>query len=121
MHLLPSSVVRHKVGASVGCSLNPRVGRASALNQYVVLGKDLPGILMPVIPFFWAWYSFRSVPMRPSKWHLIPLTWREFRDGFAVQREGYSLGRANRREVWALRKVSMLEILRSLFWGTGRA
>jgi len=117
---VPSSVVRHKVGSSVGRKPNALIQRASLRNQYVVLGKDLPDILLPAIAGIWAWYTFRDVlPLRPDKWHLIPLRWSEFRARFAVQREGYSLGRSKRREVWARKTVSTREILQWLRRGTG--
>ena len=112
---VPTSIVLHKVGGTVGRTLSPEIQREWRRNARIVMGKDLPDILLPYIVGRWAWHNFREyLPLRPSKWHRIPAKYREFRELFAVEWEGYSLGRSKRGDVWKRRQVSTREILRWL-------
>ncbi len=117
---VPQAVVRHKVGSSIARQPSAQMSRVATINQFQVLGKDLPGILLPVMYVFWGWHLFRNtVPLRPSKWYLLPTRIGESRERLAIQAEGYRLGRAKRAEVWRRKRVSTLSIVWWLLVGTG--
>jgi GT2 family glycosyltransferase len=70
---VPTAVVAHKLGASIG-TLPSRTGLKMQLrNQTLAAAKTLPWLLLLAeLPVF-VWRDLReTVPLRPSKWHLLP-------------------------------------------------
>jgi GT2 family glycosyltransferase len=117
---VPESVVRHKVGGSIGREPNPTIATTSVRNQYLVIGKNLPAELSPIAALGWLWHTFRNtVPLRPSKWHLMGRRLKETRERMSTQSEGLRLGLEKRADVWARRRVSRREIIRWLLRGVG--
>ena len=116
----PGSVVRHKDSATIRKQPSPLMARLLVRNQYVVIGKDMPTVLLPVVAAIFAWRTFRGVfPLRPSMWGTIPGNWRKMRQTIPIQAEGFRMGWGKRAEVWRLQAVSTHEIIRWLFKGAG--
>jgi hypothetical protein len=68
----------------------------------------------------WGYRYFRqTVPLRPSKWHLLPTLLRQAPQRFKADREGFRMGLAKRSQVWRLQAVSTREIRRWLWKGHG--
>ncbi|MDY0341441.1 MAG: hypothetical protein RBS17_09570, partial [Coriobacteriia bacterium] len=63
---------------------------------------------------------FRStIPIRPSKWYLMPGLLRSVPERSGTIIRGFQLGLSKRRDVWSRRAVSRVMILRWLIKGTG--
>jgi GT2 family glycosyltransferase len=115
---VPEAVIRHKDSATV--RLVPELLRLTQRNQFVVIGKDMPAVLLPYVAVMWVWRSLRQTfPLRPSMWSRIPRLMREGGSRFAAQVEGFRMGWPKRKAVWGRRVAPMREIVRWLFNGIG--
>lgn len=117
---VPTSIVRHKFSATIRSQPSWTMQRYEVRNRAVVLAKNLPGVLVPLAVLTWVFRVFRStIPVRPSKWHLIPSLLRSLGKRIDAEFEGYRMGIPRRREVWRRRAVPTSEIIRWLFNGVG--
>jgi hypothetical protein len=89
-------------------------------NGAFVAAKDLPArALIPEL-LLWGWRIFRdTIPLRPSKWHMVPSLLRETPGRFAAEVDGFRRGLAKRRSVWKLRAIPTREIIWWLRKGSG--
>jgi GT2 family glycosyltransferase len=117
---VPTAQVRHKWRSSIDTEPLPEMTRLLARNTAIVAAKDLPaGMLLPMLST-WGYRAFRNtIPLRPSKWHLLPTLLRRAPELFGAEAEGYRMGLVKRPEVWRLKAVSTREILRWLRKGYG--
>jgi GT2 family glycosyltransferase len=117
---IPTAIVRHKVGGTLGKTLDPRLATIAHRNQYIVVGRDLPVRILPRAALTWAWATFRTyIPLRPSRWHLLPERLRQLSDLVGVQRRGFRMGWESRRDVWKRRRIPVREIVWWLKHGVG--
>lgn len=120
VHYVPGSVVRHKDSASIKTRPSLQTAHLMLRNRFIVIGKDLPLVLMPYAALWWCWNGFREVvPLRPSRWHEIPALLAEYRAGVPTQFEGFRMGWAKRPDVWKRQRISVAAILRWLHRGSG--
>ncbi|MBN1319910.1 MAG: glycosyltransferase family 2 protein [Thermoleophilia bacterium] len=117
---VPGAQVRHKLGASTGAQPEWGMGRLLVRNEAIVVAKDLPAPLFALLPFLWPYRMIRqTIPLRPSRWRLVPGLVRQAPGRLRAEVEGFRLGMRKRPEVWRLKKVGTLEIVRWLVRGSG--
>jgi GT2 family glycosyltransferase len=117
---VPDALVRHKFRASIDTASVWEMTRLAIRNEAMVVAKDLPPVILAVSPVLWLWRYFRqTLPMRPSKWHLVPMLVRRSSRRLDAEIEGVRLGWHKRRDVWRRRRASMPEIVRWLLYGAG--
>ncbi|MGB4593709.1 MAG: glycosyltransferase family 2 protein [Coriobacteriia bacterium] len=107
---IPAARVFHKYRSSADQYLPDWLARLDSRNRWFVASKDLPLCALTYCLFR---ALFRdTLPLRPSKWHLIPGLIREFPARVALITEGVQMGWPKRRDVWARRRVSVRTIYR---------
>lgn len=117
---VPTALVWHKHGASIKNEPPWEMRRLQLRNDATVAAKDLPSVVLPLFPIMMLYRLFRqTVPLRPSKWHLFPGLLCQAPERLRIEWEGFRLGWAKRPEVWSLKAVGTLEILRWLLRGSG--
>jgi GT2 family glycosyltransferase len=117
---VPAARVRHKLRATIDTKPVREMTRLAARNEAIVAAKDLPAEMLLLRPILWMYRLFRrTLPVRPSKWHLVPMLLRETPECFRAEVEGVRLGLAKRPGVWRLQAIGTLEILRWLLKGSG--
>jgi GT2 family glycosyltransferase len=117
---VPDALVRHKFRASIDTAPAWDMTRLAIRNEAMVVAKDLPPALLAVSPAFWLWRFFRqTLPVRPSKWHLVPMLVRQTPRRLEAEVEGIRWGWRKRSDVWRRRRASMQEIMRWLLYGVG--
>lgn len=109
---VPDAIVTHKLRASIDARPSREMNRLAARNEAIVAAKDLPGVLLPVLPVLMACRLVtRTILVRPSRWRMVPgLVWEAPSIAVAYV-EGLRLGIRKRPTVWRLRTVSTLGIL----------
>jgi GT2 family glycosyltransferase len=118
---VPKALVRHKVRASIDAEPTWEMTRLAIRNEVVVVAKDLPPALLAVGPALWLWRFFRqTIPVRPSKWGLVPMLLRQTPRRLEAELEGLRQGWPKRSAVWRQRKISTPEIIRWLAYGVGK-
>jgi GT2 family glycosyltransferase len=118
---VPAAIVRHKDSATIRERPAPEMVRLMFRNKYLVIAKDMPAVLAPVITVLWAWSILRgALPLRPTLWPQIPSLVRAVPERVRAEREGFRLGRAKRRDVWSRKRVPTREIVRWIVRGVGR-
>jgi GT2 family glycosyltransferase len=119
---VPGARVLHKWRASIDTEPAPQMTRLLARNEAIVAAKDLPTRLLVLRAMLWGYLAFRqTVPLRPSKWRLLPMLVRQAPERFRADVEGFRMGREKRAEVWRLKAVGTREITRWLRKGSGPA
>lgn len=117
---VPGARVAHKFRASIETLPAGDMSRLAARNEAIVAAKDLPVALLGVAPLVWLYRLFRhTVPVRPSKWHLLPELLRRAPSRSAAEWEGWRLGLKKRPEVWRHKQAGTIEIVRWLLKGWG--
>jgi GT2 family glycosyltransferase len=117
---VPSAIVRHKHSASIKAQPSWPMLRYETRNRGVVIAKDLPISLVALAVVTWPWRLFRStVPLRPSKWNLVPGLARTLGRRSHAEFEGYRMGWKKRDDVWRRQAIPTREIIRWLFKGVG--
>ena len=117
---VPSAVVRHKVGSTIGREPSARMLNMSAFNQGMVMGKDLPIWLLPLGVPGLVWGHLRDTfPVRPTNWHMIPSRVAGLPARVASQFRGARKGLGKREDVWCRRQVGYGTILRWLLRRSG--
>jgi GT2 family glycosyltransferase len=117
---VPAARVRHKLRASIETKPVWEMTRLAARNEAIVAAKDLPVGMLFLRPILWAFRFVRqTLPVRPSKWHLVPMLLRQAPERFRAEVEGARIGLAKRPEVWRLKAIGTPEILRWLLKGSG--
>ena len=117
---VPDARVRHKWRASIQAEPLPETMRLLRRNEAFVAAKDLPTRTLLLKCVLWGYRVFRhTVPLRPSKWHLLPMLLRQAPERFRADLEGFRLGLAKRPEVWRLKAVGTREIVHWLRKGSG--
>ncbi|MDR3685372.1 MAG: glycosyltransferase family 2 protein [Coriobacteriia bacterium] len=105
---IPGARVYHKFRSTGDQYLPDRLARLDIRNRWFVASKDLP-----LRSFFYCLYRVvlrDTLPLRPSKWHLIPGLIKDLSRQASPMAEGIRMGWAKRRDVWSRRKVSIGEI-----------
>lgn len=117
---VPGAQVRHKWRSSIGAEPESQMTRLLRRNEAFVAAKDLPArVLFPEM-LLWGWRMFRNtIPLRPSKWRLIPRLVRDSFGWFRAEIDGFRRGLAKRRSVWSLQAITTREIVRWLRNGSG--
>jgi len=119
---VPAALVWHKFRASIETEPTWEMTRLAARNEAMVAAKDLPTEVLLLTPILWPYRFIRqTLPVRPSKWHLVPMLLRRAPARFGAEVEGARMGLAKRPDVWSRRGVGTLEILRWLLRGSGEA
>jgi GT2 family glycosyltransferase len=119
---VPSARVRHKYRASIDTEPVRAMSLLAARNEAIVATKDLPAELLPLMALLSAYRFIRqTLPVRPSKWHLVPRLLRQSPARLRAEVEGARMGLAKRPEVWRHRAIGTLEIVRWLVRGAGEA
>jgi GT2 family glycosyltransferase len=119
---VPGALVRHKYRASIDTAPEWEMSRLAIRNEAMVVAKDLPAAVLALTPLIWPWRFFRQTfPVRPSKWHLIPMLVCTTPGRLEAEIDGLSRGWRKRRDVWRRRRASSAEIVRWLVWGSGAA
>lgn len=117
---VPSAIVRHKHSATIKAQPAWAMLRYEARNRGVVVAKDIPATLLPLVAVLWPWHLARSTfPIRPSMWHKVPGLTASLGKRIAAEVEGFGMGWRKRRDVWSRRTVPTSEIIRWLFRGVG--
>ena len=117
---VPTAQVRHKLRASIDTVPTWEMARLATRNEAIVAAADLPACLFPVLPLLWPYRTIRkTLPVRPSRWHLLPGLLRQAPGRFRAELQGIRLGLAKRPEVWNRKAIGTLEILRWLVKGSG--
>jgi hypothetical protein len=113
-------VVHHKYRASIDTAPVWQMTRLAIRNEAMVAVKDLPAVVLALSPLVWSWRFFRqTLPVRPSKWHLVPMLVRQSSQRLQAEFEGVRLGWSKRPDVWRRRGASTAEIVRWLLHGVG--
>jgi GT2 family glycosyltransferase len=117
---VPGAQVRHKWRSSIGTEPESKMTRLLRRNEAFVAAKDLPArVLIPEL-LLWGWRMFRNtIPLRPSKWHLLPGLLRDSLGRFRAEVDGFRRGFAKRQSVWSLQAITTREIVRWLRNGSG--
>ncbi len=119
---VPDARIRHKFRASIDGEPVWEMTRLAIRNEAIVVAKDAPALLLACGPLIWCWRHFRQTfPVRPSKWHLVPMLVRQSGARIQAEIEGFRMGWKKRPEVWRLQAVGTLDILRWLVKGSGPA
>jgi GT2 family glycosyltransferase len=119
---VPAARVRHKLRASIDTKPSWEMTRLAIRNEAIVAGKDVPAVVFVFALPTWLWrYLRQTFPVRPSKWHLVPMLVRQSGARIHAEIEGFRMGWKKRPEVWRLQAVGTLEILRWLVKGSGPA
>jgi hypothetical protein len=119
---VPAARVRHKVRASIDAGPQREMMLLGARNEAIVVTKDLPAAALLAVPLLWPYRLARhTFPLRPSKWHLVPMLLRRAPLRVGAELEGARIGWSKRPAVWRLQKVGTGEILRWLLKGSGPA
>jgi GT2 family glycosyltransferase len=117
---VPEAVVRHKYRASIDTAPVWQMTRLAIRNEAMVAVKDLPAVVLALSPLVWSWRFFRqTLPVRPSKWHLVPMLVRQSSQRLQAEIEGVRLGWSKRPDVWRRRGAGTAEIVRWLLHGVG--
>jgi hypothetical protein len=117
---VPTARVRHKLRASIETSPAWEMTRLAVRNEAIVAAADLPACVFPLLPCLWLYRTIRkTLPVRPSRWHLAPRLLRQAPGRFRAELEGIRLGLAKRPDTWRLKRVGTLVILRWLLKGSG--
>jgi GT2 family glycosyltransferase len=119
---VPAARVRHKFRASIDTEPLWEMTRLAARNEAIVAAKDLPAEVLLLAPLLWPYRFIRhTLPVRPSKWHLVPGLLRQAPRRLRAEAEGARIGLAKRPDVWRRRSVGTLEMVRWLLRGVGDA
>jgi len=119
---VPDARIRHKIGLCRDVPQSPKMQRFDIANAATMAAKNLPLPLLAVGLAATAWRDFRrTVPVRPSYWHLIPGLLREQSLRTAARAEGFRIGWSKRHDLWRSRTASRREIYRWLLHGYGPA
>ncbi len=117
---VPSAVVGHKLRATIDAAPAWEMTRLGARNEAIAAAKNLPVPALLLLPVLWLYRLLRqTVVIRPSKWRLMPRLLRQAPGRLRAEAEGFRLGWAKRPEVWRLKSVGTLTILRWLLRGSG--
>jgi GT2 family glycosyltransferase len=117
---VPAARVRHKFRASIETEPLWEMTRLAARNEAIVAAKDLPVEVLLLTPILWPYRFIRqTLPVRPSKWHLVPMLLRRAPARFGAEVEGVRMGLAKRPDVWRRRATGTLEMVRWLLRGVG--
>jgi GT2 family glycosyltransferase len=119
---VPGALVRHKFRASIDTAPVWAMTRLAIRNEAMVAAKDLPSAILALSPLLWPWRFFRqTLPVRPSKWHLVPMLVLQSPQRLEAEIEGVRRGWGKRPDVWRRRTASMAQIVRWLLHGVGDA
>jgi GT2 family glycosyltransferase len=117
---VPAARVRHKLRGSIDNNPMWDMALLLARNEAIAAAKDMPVEILLLTPILWLYRLMRqTVPLRPSKWYLAPMSLRQVPARLRAEVEGFRLGLAKRPEVWRLKAVGTLEIVRWLAKGSG--
>ncbi|OYW94389.1 MAG: glycosyl transferase [Caulobacterales bacterium 32-67-6] len=109
--LVPAAVIAHEGSASSGGPKSEFAVFHGTRNRFWVLVKNTPALLLPVIlPLHLL--AFAVVSLRPQNRPLLEVTWKGFKAALA----GLGPVWASRRRTQAQRRVSALQIARTLTW-----
>ncbi|MGB4593710.1 MAG: glycosyltransferase family 2 protein [Coriobacteriia bacterium] len=118
---VPESVVRHKDSATINRQPLAHIRKLIWRNQFIVIAKNLPLSLAPLIFVAWCWRMFRDTfPLRPAAWRQIPGLVAQLPEKCASQRAGLIIGLSKRADVWRRRTISRRKITRWILRGTAR-
>jgi len=119
---VPGAVIRHKFRSSIDSEPPEQMALLADRNEAMVFAKDMPWLLIAASPLLWVYRMVRkTIPLRPSRWHLIPTLLRRLPKRMRAEREGFAMGWGKRGEVWKTRKASTPVILRWMVKGSGPA
>ncbi len=119
---VPTAIVRHKVRGTIGQVSTWEMEQLAARNEAIVAGKDLPTSILLLVPLFWPYRLARkTILTRPGRLGHAPGRLRRLPLRVRVELNGFRLGLAKRPDVWRLKAVGTLEILRWLLKGSGPA
>ncbi len=117
---VPGALVRHKYRASIETAPAWPAMRLAVRNEAMVVAKDFPAELLPLAGCLWGWRLFRqTVPLRPSRWHLVPGLARRFGPRLEAEAEGLRRGWVKRADVSRTRVIGWAEAIRWLARGVG--
>ncbi len=115
---VPTARVRHKVRASIDAEPSLTMKRLADRNEGLVVGKDLPAPLFPLLPFLYVWRMLRkAVLVGPGTWSRIPSLVAYTPMRVAAEIEGFRAGLGKRSGVWARRDNSLWGIIRWMVVG----
>jgi GT2 family glycosyltransferase len=118
---VPEAVVLHKDSATIKQQPSEFMREEDLRNRHIVLAKDMPAFLLPYVAIMWLVGLVRDhLPLRRSKWHLIPSLLRRLPSDLAIGFQGLRVGWRKRHAVWGRRGAPHREIVRWLFDGVGR-
>jgi GT2 family glycosyltransferase len=117
---VPDSVVRHREHATIDREPSDLIKRIGFRNQFMVVGKDFPAVLLAALVVLWPWVLFRqTIPLRPSKWRHLPRLLAALPGTVAAEVEGFRMGMRKRRDVWRRQAVGARRIVRWILRGAG--
>jgi GT2 family glycosyltransferase len=117
---VPAALVRHKLRASIEARPAWEMTRLGARNEAIAAAKSLPTVILCLLPVLWPYRLVRlTVPIRPSRWRLVPGLVRYAPGRLRAEVEGFRLGLVKRPGVWSHRAIGTPEILRWLLKGSG--
>jgi GT2 family glycosyltransferase len=117
---VPAARVQHKLRATIDAEPAWAMTRLGARNEAIAAAKNLPTVVLLLTSILWPYRLLRStVLLRPSKWRLVPKLLRQAPGRCRAEVEGFRLGLAKRPEVWRLKRVGTITILRWLLKGSG--
>jgi GT2 family glycosyltransferase len=109
---IPDARVFHKIRSSGGQYSAGKLERLDTRNRMFVAAKNLPLVALGYCVWLRAWPAMRStIPLRPSKWRLIPGLIRSLPQRSAPDIEGFRLGWSKRRDAWSRRRIGTITIL----------
>jgi GT2 family glycosyltransferase len=119
---VPTAQVRHKLRATIESAESGDLALVAARNEAFVAARDLPAVLLPLLPALWTCRMLRqTLLVGPSRLQLLPSALRQMPGRASVELLGMRAGLARRPEVWNLRAMGTWKILRWLIKGSGKA